>query len=124
MLSSAKGIIRATGEGDSQWIEIGFTNLTEALWEYDGKEVLITIEEIDKKTKREIGYYWIKFKDDLDDICIGYYDGDKNEDGSDNHLPWNICGSDDIFEDDELIVLEKIKDYEPCVWHNEPSFNK
>jgi len=65
----------------------------------------------------EEGYYWIKFKDDLDNIRIGYYEGAKCKDGSKNNLPWTVCGSDWIFEDNKIIVLAKIEDYKE-IWES------
>lgn len=46
------------------------------------------------------GYYWVKFKDgnNADDIMIGYY-------CEDSKYPWEIIGSDEIFKDEEFIVI-------------------
>jgi len=57
--------------------------------------------------EREEGYYWIRFKDDLYDICIGYYENKT----STHKCNWTICGSNTIFDDSDVIVINKIEGY-------------
>ena len=51
--------------------------------------------------KIEPGYYWIKFCGDTTET-IGRHDGS-------NTLPWEIIASDELFREDEIIVLRKVK---------------
>lgn len=48
------------------------------------------------------GYYWIEFGNEK---TIGYYDSFEAED-----YAWVIIGSDEIFEDDEINVLQRVKE--------------
>jgi len=56
----------------------------------------MTAEKLDK------GYYWIKFKDYKEPI-IGYYDAKIS------NYPWQIIGSDEIYEEKHIMPLRKIK---------------
>lgn len=49
------------------------------------------------------GYYWIKFKDEPEEETIGYYEGDNKS------YPWQVVGSDEIFQGEEIIILRRVK---------------
>ena len=61
----------------------------------------------------EEGYYWIKFKDDLDDICIGYC----NDSPHLFEYRWTISGDVRFYDADDVIVLAKIEDYKE-IWES------
>jgi len=58
--------------------------------------------------ERAIGFYWVRFKDDVrrGDLkpTVGYYEGPVM-------YPWQVVGSDNIFEEEQLEVVEPVK---PC----------
>lgn len=49
------------------------------------------------RTNLAPGYYWLRYPSDHF-VCVGYYSGELNSDGTKNVFPWEIVGSDEIFE--------------------------
>lgn len=54
-------------------------------------------------SSRPTGYYWVTFVGDVD-VTVGFFDAaDKTG------FPWQVVGSDNIFNEKELTVLEAVK---------------